>query len=164
MRPDDPFPAFTFRLSLGHIEVAGFSECTGLELETKIFEYKEGGVNTHSLRFPERAEVRNVVLKRGLTRSDDLYDWCLDVAQGTFQHDNQRPSRQSGATDAGSTQHDSDRSVSISLLDTEGEVVKEWALKRAFPVKWTGPELKATDSAMAFESIELAHEGLERVV
>jgi hypothetical protein len=37
-----------------------------------------------------------------------------------------------------------------------------WDFKEAFPVKWTGPELRADSGNVAFESIELAHRGLSR--
>jgi hypothetical protein len=37
-----------------------------------------------------------------------------------------------------------------------------WDFKKAFPVKWTGPELRAASGEVAFESIELAHRGLSR--
>jgi phage tail-like protein len=152
-RPVDPFSGFRFDLELGHVKIAGFTECTGLELETKVFEYKEGGRNTHTLKFPEQAEVKNIVLKRGLTSSHELFDWYVDVASGTFSHQNQRPS---------SADEDIDRKISIVLKDIAGEAVKRWNLSRAFPVKWVGPECKATDSSIAFESVELAHEGIEK--
>jgi phage tail-like protein len=32
---------------------------------------------------------------------------------------------------------------------------------RAFPVKWVGPELKASDNAAAIETLEIAHEGID---
>ena len=62
----DPFTGYLFRLSLGNILIAGFSECSGLELETSVFEYQEGGLNTHKLKFPDIAGVKNLVLKRGV--------------------------------------------------------------------------------------------------
>jgi phage tail-like protein len=152
MRPDDPFVGYLFRLSLGNVQIAGFAECTGLELETKVFEYREGGRNSHVLKLPEQSEVKNLVLKRGLTLSDELYDWYMDIASGTFAHANRR----------GASGQDSSRKISIAVVDSAGSVRKEWLLRRAFPVKWVGPELKATDNALCFESLELAHEGLEK--
>jgi phage tail-like protein len=43
-----------------------------------------------------------------------------------------------------------------------GTAVKRWNLIRAFPVKWTGPDLKATGSEVAIETLEIAHEGIEK--
>ncbi len=164
MRPYDPFAGYRFRLSLGDVQIAGFAECTGLEMETKVFEYKEGGVNSHLLKFPEQGTVSNLVLKRGVTLSWDLFDWYQDVANGTFGHTNQRPaSQKQPGYSADSSQQDAGRKLSIALIDAAGAPRKEWLLRRAFPVKWVGPELKATDGAVGFETIELAHEGLERL-
>ncbi len=162
MRPDDPFGAYRFRLNMGNIEVAGFSECTGLEMETKIFEYREGGRNATSLKFPESTSAKNVVLKQGVSLSYELFDWYIDIAGGQFKHANQRPSAHTPPThSADNAEQDNARKISVAMVDERGEVHKEWRLKRAFPIKWTGPDFKATDSSVAFESIELAHEGLE---
>ncbi len=165
MRPDDPFAGYLFRLSLGDVEIAGFSDCTGLEMATGVFEYKEGGVNSHSLKFPEQGALNNLVLRRGLTLSYDLFDWYLDVAEGRFSHPNQRPSAQEQPGHSGqASQQDTSRKISIALIDATGESRKQWLLRRAFPVKWVGPELKATDNSVCFETIELAHEGIEKLV
>jgi len=37
-----------------------------------------------------------------------------------------------------------------------------WDFADAFPVKWTGPMLNASSSAVAVESFELRHRGLSR--
>ena len=47
-------------------------------------------------------------------------------------------------------------------LDEKGDDVKRWNLKRAFPVKWVGPDLKASSSEVSIETLEIAHEGIER--
>ena len=47
-RPNDPVGNFRFVLELGFLQAAGFSECTGLQLETKVYEYREGGRNSHA--------------------------------------------------------------------------------------------------------------------
>ena len=51
-------------------------------------------------------------------------------------------------------------SFAISLMDEIGEPVKRWDLIRAFPVKWAGPDLKASAGELAIESLEIAHEGI----
>ena len=38
-----------------------------------------------------------------------------------------------------------------------------WYFRRGLPVKYTGPALNATQSGVAIESIEIAHEGLSQV-
>jgi phage tail-like protein len=46
-------------------------------------------------------------------------------------------------------------------MDAERKPVKTWQFRRAFPVKWSGPALNAQQGAVAIESVELVHEGLE---
>lgn len=154
----DPTGAFRFVLELGFLEVAGFSECTGLQLETSVFEYAEGGRNSHMLQFPERGAVGNVTLKRGIISkagADALFNWHQDVMQGTFSED-KNPNRRPGDPDS-----DIDRQVAIVLQDASGSEVRRWRLKRPLPVKWTGPDLKALASELAMETLELACEGVE---
>lgn len=158
-RATDPCGVYRFRLELGSLQAAGFTECSGLQIEVKVFEYKEGGRNSHGLKFPEQGEVGNITLKRGITTgpaSEALFAWQQDVAAGSFDeaaNPNRRPSN---------SDQDIDNRVAIVLLDEKGEEVKRWRLFRPFPVKWTGPELKAGESEAAIESLELAHEGLEQ--
>jgi phage tail-like protein len=145
-RDTDPYGNFRFTLELGNIRVAGFSECAGLQMETKVFEYKEGGRNETTLKFPESTAFGNITLKRGMTRSNDLIDWQLDVVNGAFEKNprSQNPN------------------VAIVLRDEKGTEVKRWNLIRALPVKWLGPDMKAMASEVAIETLEIAHEGIQR--
>lgn len=146
-RQEDPFGNFRFRfaLQLDNVQVAGFAECTGLNVETKVFEYKEGGNNATTLKFPESSTFGNVTLKRGVTSSNDLINWQLDIVNGKFS---KKP--RSGNQD-----------IAIVLMNEKGDDVKRWNLIRAFPVKWVGPDLKATGNEVAIETLELAHEGIQ---
>jgi phage tail-like protein len=144
-RGSDPFGNFCFTLNLGNVKVAGFAECTGLNVETKVFEYKEGGNNAATLKFPEPTTYGNVTLKRGVTDSNELLAWQLDVATGTFS----KNKRSDNPT------------VNITLMNEKGKPVKGWNLIRAFPVKWVGPDFKASANEVAIETLELAHEGIE---
>jgi phage tail-like protein len=71
---------------------------------------------------------------------DGLWGWHQDVSAGVIQR----------------------RNGTIYLLNKEQVPVLQWNFREAFPVKWTGPALNAASSAVAFESIELAHRGLAR--
>ena len=157
-REHDPVLAYRFVLELGFVQVAGFNECSGLTLETKVFEYKEGGRNHGPLKFPEIGSVGNILLKKGIVpgaHTTALFKWHQDVMQGDFDEAN-NPNKRKASPD-----EDIDKRCSILLQDEAGQEVRRWKLVRAFPVKWTGPELKATSSDVAFESLELACEGLE---
>ena len=49
----------------------------------------------------------------------------------------------------------------MRLRDARRAAPYTWTFKQACPVKWTGPTLQAGTSAVAFESIELIHRGLD---
>jgi phage tail-like protein len=145
-RDIDPYASFRFVLEIDNIRVGGFSECTGLQMEVKTFDYKEGGRNDSTLKFPEHASYGNITLKRGITLSNALINWQLAVAEGRF-----------AAKPRNGVQ------FAIILKDEKGSdtKTKRWNLIRAFPVKWTGPDLKSTASENAIESLEIAHEGIQ---
>lgn len=137
---DDPFLAFRFEIRIDDLPVGGFSECTGIQIETDIEDYNEGGLNTHIHKFPTRTKQSNITLKRGIT-DRALWNWYYDLTQGRMRF----------------------RNGSILVHDPSGETVAiEWMFTRAFPAKWVGPELNASQNNVAVETFELCHHGLER--
>ncbi|AFZ67626.1 phage tail protein [Deinococcus peraridilitoris] len=122
----------------GSTQKAVFSEVGGLQMETEIFEYVEGGNNGFVHRFPGLTKAGNLTLKRGITRGNELFRWYLRVAQGVMDL----------------------RSVSVQTFSTSGEPLITWHLDQAFPVKWSGPQFAASGVTVAVESIELAHSGV----
>lgn len=136
----DPFVAFRFEIRLDGQAVGGFSECSGLQVETEVQEYAEGGLNTHLHKFVTRSKQSNITLKRGIV-DRALWNWYDELVQGKISH----------------------RNGTILLHDPAGnEVVMEWHFRRAFPSKFIGPELNATQNGVAVETLELCHHGLER--
>ena len=121
--------------------VATFSECSGLNATVASFKWEEGGANHTTLKFPGRADYGNITLKNGITHSTDLFDWFLQVLRG----ENAR------------------KNVSIKLMTEDLQEIRSWEFSRAFPVKWTGPNLQASSNDTAIESIEFAHDGFIKV-
>lgn len=139
----DPFQAFNFLIEIEGILVGGFSECSGLQVETEYFDYREGGMNEYVHRFIGPTRYQPIILKHGLTfLIDGLWKWHQEVTQGI---------------DTGNFKR---RNGTIYLLNKEKIQMKSWNFKDAFPYKWTGPELRADSGNVAFESVELAHRGL----
>ncbi len=136
----DPYGAFRFHLEIDSVIVAGFSEVSGLTVETEVEERSEGGVNDQVHTFAKGTKHPRLVLKHGLTDSDALWSWHQEVVAG-------RIARQSGR---------------ILLFDSAGEEKWRWTFEGAFPVKWTGPDLRADSNAVAFETVELVHRGLQK--
>jgi phage tail-like protein len=152
----DPLPGFNFTIALLDVSslgrgiatgafaaveatvTGGFTECSGLESSMTPEEHKEGGSMT-VLRFPQRVTWTNVRLKRGVTVSDDLWNWYFSYVQGKGR-----------------------RRDGIITLQNELHIpFKAWRFKRGIPVKWSGPSMNAGESRVAVEEVEIAHEGLE---
>ena len=135
----DPYMAYSFLVELDGLAAAGFSEVTGLGAELEVFDYREGGVNEYVHRLP--GPVRhpgNVALRRGLTADSDLWDWWVETAGGRIRR----------------------RNASVLLLAADGSIGRRWELVGAYPVRWSGPDLRAEGAAVAIEALELAHRGI----
>jgi len=140
----DPFATFKFHIEIGDIKEAAFSECSGLEIATDVFEYQEGGLNEYSHKLPGRTKLSNVTLKRGFATSNELYNWYLEMEQDLL-------------TGKSITR----KQVTITLYSTaKQEELMSWTLNDAFPVKWVGPAFKAGEAAVAIETLEFAHHGI----
>lgn len=153
-RSKDPSLAFNFSISLvesasagalfqgvvGRPAQGGFSECSGLELSIPAETYAEGGNNGTLLKFTGRAAWSNIKLKRGVVTSADLWRWHYDYIEG----------------------HGRRRDGVITLLDERGKSVRVWRFVQGLPVRWAGPALDATQSRVAIEEIEIAHQGLRQ--
>lgn len=136
----DPYASYNYKLEIDGIQSGGFSECTGLQVESTPIEYREGTEDITARKLPGLIKYGNITLKRGVTVSQDLMNWLKFVQDGDIQR----------------------RNVSIVLQNELKQDKVRWNLREAWPTKWTGPDMKATSDEVAIESIEICHEGLER--
>ena len=51
------------------------------------------------------------------------------------------------------------RTAAITAFDAAGKEIASWNLLDAYPFRWTGPSFTADGSAVAKETLELAHHG-----
>lgn len=137
----DPYRNYRFSVEIDSLIVGGFSEVSGLERELQTEEYNEGGVDRFTHTFPDRMTHPNLTLKRGMTDSDTFWDWIQQVKYGVIDRKNGR----------------------IVVMNSTGKEVRGWEFREAYPVKWTGPELRADEGSVAFETVELTHRGLSKV-
>jgi len=127
--------AFRFVVDLGG-EQACFSECTLPNLEIDVTEQREGGYNTGVHLLPGPVKAGRITLRRGVCRSSQILEWYRQVATGKVK--------------------EATRNVSVTVLDMQLQPVLRLDFLRAYPVKWSGPTLKTSDSAVAIETLELA--------
>src|SRR5215467_5128320 len=136
----DPYLNFRFRVEMQGIQQAGFMECTGLGSQVEVVEYREGGENATVRKLPGRVSYPDIVLKWGVTDSQELYQWHLQVIQGNL-------ARKDG---------------SVVLLDSQGNEKLRWNFFNAWPSKWTGPTLNAKGNDVAIEELTLTCERQEQ--
>ncbi len=137
----DPYGNFNFLVEIDGITRAAFHECTGFDSTVDVIDHREGGENTTVRKLPGLTKYSNIVLKWGLTDDADLYKWHREVIKGNIQRKN----------------------GSIILLDRQGNEKVRWNFINAWPSKWDGPDFNAEGNDVAIETLELAHEGVERV-
>ena len=137
----DPYRGFNFKMELGGRIVAGFREASGLESSPDPVEYREkaDGVST-ARKLPGLNKHSNISLKRGVTDDAKLWEWWKKAMEGKVE-------RMDG---------------SIVLMDDAGEEQARWNFVAGWPTKWTGPSFNATSNEVAIETLEIAHEGIEK--
>ena len=140
----DPFPRYQFLVEIEGIARAGFMTVSGLEEETEVREYREGTDQTSVRKLAGLNSFSPIVLEMGSTFDTSLWDWRQKV-------------RREGA-------QGNRKSISIIQQNEAQEEVKRWQVFDAWPSKFTAPELDASSSDNAVESVEIQHEGLDLVV
>jgi|RhiMethySRZTD1v2_1073278.scaffolds.fasta_scaffold78854_4 phage tail-like protein len=139
----DPFRGFKFRVEIDGIQRAGFREASGLDASQDPIDYREGDDKTMTIRkLPGLKKFSNIVLKRGITDDMDMWKWRKQVMDGKIK--------------------DARKHGSIILMDDEGNDKARWDFVEGWPTKWTGPSFNATGNEVAIETLELAHEGIDR--
>jgi phage tail-like protein len=136
----DPYRNFSFLVEVDGITQANFAECTGFGASNDPIEYREGGENTTVRKLPGVTKYPNITLKWGITDSDELYQWFRDITLGKVERKN----------------------GSIVLIDLDGTEKVRWNFVRGWPTKWDGPDFNAKGTDVAIETLEIAHEGIER--
>ena len=134
----DPYLDFRFKIVIDGIIEGGCNEFSGLQATTQTEDFIEGGVNTFVHKLPKETTFENLVLKRGLADSNVLWQWHREVILNHFTR----------------------RDIQVLLLKEDlDSIARQWSFRSAYPVKWSGPDLKAESNVVAFETLELAHHG-----
>ncbi len=139
----DPYAGFNFSMEIDGVEVAGFKEISGLEMETSVIEYAEGDTDENQkLRLiPGRTKFSEVTCKRGIVEGLELWEWCMTV--NDYPREIER------------------KAITINLLDNEGEAQKTYTLFDAWPKKYSTGTLDATADDLAMEEVVFVFENLE---
>jgi|WetSurMetagenome_2_1015567.scaffolds.fasta_scaffold99247_2 phage tail-like protein len=144
MAQEYPGPLFHFLVEWGGARI-GFTEVTGLAEGREAIEFREtGSKEFNKISMPGMFRNSNITLKRGKFEKDfDFKTWMDDVA-------NKRGGKRCDVT--------------IRLFNEKHEQIAAWKASQCFPVKITAPDLKSDGNEIAVESMELAHEGLKKII
>jgi phage tail-like protein len=150
----DALPIGSFRFELAFHEnalkpsgsaeraIAGgaFSECTGLEATMEPRVIREGSMNYGAHQRAGPVTFATVILRRGITTSNDLWKWFLVTThRGGYSYR---------------------LNLDIRHLNSAGIVIRTWQLLRAMPVKFKSADLNSRGGDVAIEELHLVHEGL----
>jgi phage tail-like protein len=135
----DAQPIHRFYLQIDGVNLAIFTEISGLQVETDTFEYIEGGNNGFVHKLPGQTRVGNLTFKRGLVATNELFNWYMQVASGKIER----------------------RNLSVVIYTYGGEEMRRWNFFDAYPVRWIGPNLNADTTDAAIETVEIAHAGMQ---
>jgi phage tail-like protein len=144
---DTPDPSFAgnFTFDVGGRNIGMFSEVSGLSVQIEVEELAEGGQNQYTHRLLGRMKWPNLVLKRGVTDTDALFEWLMECSGDGFA--------------AAGNKVPQDITGKVSLLDPAGKPIRTWSFNGAKPVRWTGPTLAAASHEIAVEELEVCHCG-----
>jgi phage tail-like protein len=176
LQPRNSGERFALGLASGLVSAASqalfgaFSDAGGLNSNLDVETYQEGGNNTAPLRFPKWAKFDSVTLKRGVTPRTSLWDWHEQVVAGTapvlrksgliilFDRGGVPLARGGPLPGQAVATHDQANTAGLTRIP-----LAAWYIDNAFPEKVTGPTLDAKSNTVAVESVDLAHDGLQRV-
>ncbi|MEW5989527.1 MAG: phage tail protein [Chloroflexota bacterium] len=126
--------AFRFVVSIDGSPIGAFTECTLPEIAWDVEEVKEGGLNTMVHQLPGRRKSAKITLKNGVGLASDLLAWYVMTMNEQFWR----------------------RRVTVTLFDSMFIPVMLWHVEDAYPIRWTGPQLRTSDNTVAIQTLELA--------
>ena len=142
----DPLRNFRYRLEIGDITQAGFSEVAIAETTIDAVDYREGTDPPHVRKLSGLTKYGSITLKWGLTVGGaalDLFKWHADVSAGQVK--------------------DKRKTVVIVVQDEAGQESARFVVTDAWPIKYDPSDLNAKGNEVLIELLELANEGIERV-
>ena len=142
MPRQDPLGNFRYRVAIDGLQHAGFSEVAIGPSTTEVIEYREGADRGGVRKLPGLARYGNLMLKRGVTNSMELYNWRKQVVDGETAN--------------------ARRSVVIVVTDESGADVARFNVREAWPAKYDVSDLQGRGNEVFIELLELVNEGFER--
>ena len=114
-----------------------FTEVSGLTVEMGAEEIAEGGENRFIQKYPTRVKYPELVLKRGLLRNSEVWNWTRQCIEDYRIEP---------------------KSVDVKLLNESHEPLMTWHVVGAYPTKWSVSDLSAANNAVVIESLQMFYQ------
>ncbi|WP_138469275.1 phage tail protein [Poseidonocella sp. HB161398] len=170
--PPIPLQVFNFTVTFRQVDAEGkpkagavalcsgrFSEVSGIEATMEPKAIREGGRNYGDIQRAGRVTFSTVILKRGVTRSPDLWTWFQLVGQGKTATRLQAELIHSDWPDPPAPP-----ASGASFPQPERPEVMRWTMTNALPVKFKAAAYSASASEVGIEELHFVHEGLSLAV
>lgn len=149
----DPYKNFKFRIKWDGRYVAGVSKISALRRTTQVVSHREGGDPSTSHKSPGRTEYDPITLQRGVTHDPEFEAWANKV--WNF-----------GAGPGSEVSlKDFRKDIILDFFNEAGQKVLSYKVYRCWVSEYQAlPDLDATGSAIAIQTLKLENEGWERDV
>lgn len=134
--------------------VAAFTEVTGLDASVDVIEFRQGNAASMSpIKIPGLVKHGNLTLKMGYVSGQAIKEWIVQCVDDTRKTAFVRRTMTVELIDI------TDKPLKQTPYDTSDTAAnKVWTLKECWIAKYTGPDLNASTSEVAIETIEVAFE------
>jgi len=138
-RPE-PFLKYRFIVEIDGIVEASFLEVEGLNVTIDVIEFREGGDPSAVMLIPGLPHYGPLVLRNGLTESNELLHWLEKIAIGDLDR----------------------RNLSIVILNPEGTEAARYNVWNAWPSGWKLGKLDSLGVGPIIEELVIQYEGFVR--
>lgn len=137
-RANDPDVAYAFRVTIGSVAYAMFSEISGLSWKAEPESVPEGGNNEFVTSLVGRGKFEPLVLKRGwFASTGEFYDMLRSALTGSKTQRVQ---------------------MTVTVLDRKYAEIGEYLFDRAYIIEYSGPSLNSMSGQVGFEQIRMAYD------
>jgi phage tail-like protein len=140
----DGLTAHIYQVEIDGMTMAQFQDISPITVERQVIEHRyttpggQEGIN----KLPGPIKFGDITLKRAVTDNDDLYNWIMEVMEGSVD-----AARRNG---------------SIVEYDTNFGEVKRWNFVNGWPSKFEGAAHKANSNEVSVESLTITVEEIKK--
>lgn len=142
MARKDPLRNFRFKVEIGGTQFP-FSEVTIGETATDMIEYRNGDEAPTPRKLSGLTKSGVITLKWGMTDSLELESWHDEIVAGHIQQNR--------------------KTMTIFVQDEAGNAKARFVVSEAWPSKYLTSGLNGKGNEVLIETLEVQHEGCERV-